>query len=508
MNDFENNNELNKHPESEPENSNENNQQEPFEPVESNDNDHQDSVEQQFNEAAEKDNFDDDSSNSETVNAEFVESQQQYTQNYDTRSFNASDYRVNLDNQYHTKQKDNKKGLKVFSILLVCVFLLSLGVGVGYLAGYSFDDLKNNNSSNDLRLKDEVKIIQGTVPERDGIKADENGRYNAEQVARIGSESVVRITIYNESNKNSSGLASGVILDENGYVISNDHIYSGIPNAKFVVTLHDGRSFEAVYIAGDSRSDLCVLKMQNAKDLTPAVFGDSSKVASGDDVIAIGSPYGLSGTVTKGIISAPSRRISFGSKDTTGATINYSMRVIQTDVALNYGNSGGALINMYGQVVGINSSKIVSEGYEGLCFAIPANDVIRFAKSLIENRKVVGRAKLGITYLEISSALSVVEKVPFGLQIQEISLESDLYKSGLVAGDIITQIDSKEITSADIALDVIDSKESGDTIKLKVYIASTGKHKNVSVKLLEDISVSSYSTAEQPESTTGNHPFW
>lgn len=401
--------------------------------------------------------------------------------------------------------KSGKKGFKVFCVILAVAVLLSMGVTIGYIAGGN-TDLRYDNSQNDLGSNDDSVVIQqGTVPSKDGVTADKDGKYSADGVSKLVSDSVVNITVYSDDSNNSA-IASGVIMDKSGYIISNDHIYSEIPNAKFVITLNDGTSYKATYVAGDSRSDLCVLKMSGAKNLTPATFADSSKIETGDDVIAIGSPYGLKGTVTKGIISAPSRRISF-SNTINGQTVNYSMRVIQTDTALNSGNSGGALVNMYGQVIGISSSKIVVSGYEGLCFAIPSNDAIKTAKSLIANKKVVGRARLGITYSEITAAAALVNDMPSGLYIQSIDIDSSLYSSGLKKGDIITEINGTKITSADVALDIIDDSKAGDKMTVKVYIASTKSYKTLTANMLEDASTSSYSTQSEQQ-TTQKYTLW
>ena len=275
------------------------------------------------------------------------------------------------------------------------------------------------------------------------------------------------------------------------------------------LSMSDGESYKASYVAGDQRSDIAVLKFDNIpENLQAASFADSSTVRPGDDVIAIGSPYGLSGTVTKGIVSYPSRRISTTTTDASGqTTASYSMRVIQTDVALNSGNSGGALVNMYGQVIGINSSKIAISGYEGLCFAIPANDAIKYAKSLVKNGVVTNRARLGITYTSITSATALVNDVPAGLLIQGIDEKSELYTKGLVTGqngDIITEINGKKITSSDIALDIIDDSNAGDEVTLTIHIRATKKIRTFKIKLLEDTSNTSYvNEAPKPTTTTG-----
>ncbi|MBQ2676550.1 MAG: trypsin-like peptidase domain-containing protein [Clostridia bacterium] len=442
-----------------------------------------------------------------TATAEPVQ-QYDYSNPYATQNFDTSAFH----NYYQpaAKQEDHrssKKGLRVFCLLLAAVVLISGACTVGYLAGKNFDlnnlpdpSTPDNTQGNNVLTPDKIELVEGKIPTADSIKPDANGKYTADQVAKLVSPSVVSINVYSEDSEGTS-VASGVILDKNGYVLSNDHIYSEIPNAKFVVTLSDGRSYKAVYVAGDQKSDLCVIKMIDAKNLSPASFGDSDKIASGEDVIAIGSPHGFSNTVTKGIISTPARRISFTGSD----NYSFSMKVIQTDTAINFGSSGGALVNMYGQVVGINSSKIVLDAYEGICFAIPSNTAKTISKELVENKKVVGRARLGITYNEIDNVTALVNDIPSGLRLQGISIDSELNNSGLQNNDIITEIDGKKITTADIALDIIDSKKAGEKITLKVYIARTGTYRTVTTTLLQDNSVSSYTT--KVEKTTGFNPF-
>lgn len=444
----------------------------------------------------------------QNVNSQYGQYSQN-TQQYSPMGQQGYGYNTNTyPPQQSRPTKNSKKGLKIFCIILAVAVAIAGVAGIGYIAGKS-DSSEVSESGVDDTTGGTVVIQQGTVPTKDGVEPDENGKYTADGVAKIVSDSVVNITVYNDASSSSSSMsnssssskviiASGIIISKDGYVLSNDHIYSEVPGAKFAVTMNNGKSYSASYVAGDSRSDLCVLKMKDANDLTPAVFADSSKLTAGEDVIAIGSPYNLSGTVTKGIVSAPSRRISFQSiSGEDGSKSTHSMRVIQTDTAINSGNSGGALVNMYGQVVGVCSSKIVLSGYEGLCFAIPANDAVKYSQSLIQYKKVKGRAKLGISYKEINSASALVNDCPSGIMIQTIDVDSDLYSSGLKQGDIVTEINGTEITSSAKMLDIIDDSKAGDEVTLKVYISSSKKYKTVKAKLLEDESISSYTTKSE-----------
>lgn len=407
------------------------------------------------------------------------------------------------------KPNNGKKGFKIFVICLVAVVLFTVGAGVGRLAGMTNSSSSTSKSDDSLTYKGEdIDVNSGDSVKRDDIKPDENGKYTADQVAQLVGDSVVNIQVYSTTDSSVSATASGVILNKKGYIITNDHIYSSVTNAKFVVTMNDGTSYKASYVAGDQRSDIAVLKFDEVpNNLVAAAFANSSDIKAGDDVIAIGSPNGLSGTVTKGIVSYPSRRISASASSSDGqTTATYSMRVIQTDVALNPGNSGGALVNMYGQVVGISSSKIAISGYEGICFAIPSNDAVKYAKSLVKNGAVTGRAKLGITYTAVSSAAALVNDIPAGLRIESIDSSSELYSKGITTGDngdIITKINGKAITSSDIALDIIDDSSAGDEVELTVYITSKKTTETFKVKLLEDTSNTSYKN-EIPKSTTAN----
>ena len=425
-------------------------------------------------------------------------------------------YNPNQQPQNNNNNANNgKKGLKIFIAIAVAVAVFVIGIGLGKIISDTTSNSKTTTSeSGDDSLKykgEDIEVNNGNAIERDDIKPDENGKYTADQVAELVGDSVVNIQVYSTTDSSAGATASGVILNDKGYIITNDHIYSSVTNAKFIVTMSDGTSYKASYVAGDQRSDIAVLKFDDMpKNLSAADFANSSDVKAGDDVIAIGSPFGLSGTVTKGIVSYPSRRITTSAssdENNNSNTASYSMRVIQTDVALNAGNSGGALVNMYGQVIGISSSKIAISGYEGLCFAIPANDAVKYAKSLVKNGAVANRAKLGITYTTNTSASSLLNNLPAGLIIQEISSESELYSKGITTGtngDIITKINGKEITNNNVALDIIDDSSSGDEVELVIYSRSTKKEKTYKVKLLEDKSNTSYvNEIPKPSATNG-----
>ena len=251
--------------------------------------------------------------------------------------------------------------------------------------------------------------------------------------------------------------------------------------------------YSADYVAGDTRSDLAVLKISDAKNVTfkPAKLGNSAQATVGESVIAIGRPNGATNPsiASEGIVSALSTRVSI--------TSSYTSSLIQTDSAINPGNSGGALCNVYGQVIGITSAKLVGDEYDGVGYAIPTTTVKKIVESLIKYKKVKGRAKLGISYVHIDELNSEITKTPCGLKIGDIDKGCDLYGKSVEINDIITHVNSTKITHPDIILDIIDQAKPGDTLELKIYSVKKKKSLDITVKLLEDTGSSSYSTTKQ-----------
>ncbi len=365
--------------------------------------------------------------------------------------------------------KPMSTGLKVFCLSLAAVIALTAASLGGYFLGKNSVSLNSN--------KRPVKIQLEAQPE-DGKEMTAAAVY--EQV----DESVVGITIYNSSGKGSQ--ASGIIYSKDGYIVTNDHIYSEIPNAKFKIHTHSGKEYDAKYVAGDLVSDLAVLKIENSS-LKPATFANSDDLYMGQKVVAIGRPKDATdvSSITSGIISATNRRVSNSS--------NYPARLIQTDSPINPGSSGGALVNMYGQVVGVTSSKLAGVEYEGVGYAIPTTVMKRIVEELIAEGRVVSRAKLGITYVAINSVTAEIKGIAnTGLQVESVATDSDLYGK-IAKGDMITQINGSDISTDDMVLDIIENCSAGDKITVTVI---TGKNetKTFTVALRANIGESSYST--------------
>ena len=366
------------------------------------------------------------------------------------------------------KKTNSSKGIKSFCIVIAVTILLSCFSFGGYYVGknISFKPITNNSINVNLENK----------------PSSENAISTAEIYSRI-SPSVVGIFVYNGIDRSSE--ASGVVYSADGYIITNDHIYSEIPSAKFKILTSDNKVYDAHYVAGDTRSDLAVLKISENVNLTAATFGDSDEVVSGEIVCAIGYPngYNSKATITTGIVSTPSIRASISS--------SYSSNFIQTDTAINPGNSGGALINEFGQIIGITSSKISGTSYEGVGFAIPSKTVKKITESLIKNGNVKDRAKLGISYNFYDTVMAELSNLASpGLLVREVSTDSDLYGK-LVDGDVITRVNDIAITDDDIVLDLLEQCKPGDRLLLTVNTA-TGETVTVSAKLLSDEGSSSY----------------
>lgn len=258
---------------------------------------------------------------------------------------------------------------------------------------------------------------------------------------------------------------TGVVLTADGYLITNAHVVAGAD--KVQVACADNRVLDAALVGFDAREDLAVLKVE-ADDLTPAEFGDSSALRCGDPVAAIGDPLGYRSTITDGIVSALDRDVEV---DGT------SMVLIQTSAAINMGNSGGALINQYGQVVGITTVKIVTDdgSAESLGFAIPSRRVKYVADTLIAGKQV-RRGIFGFTVLTRTAQGG-------GLTLDSVDKTSDAYAKGLRAGDVLTAADGQSLNAVEDLVRLKQSMGAGDTVSL-TYVRS-GQSRTVSVALID-----------------------
>lgn len=251
-----------------------------------------------------------------------------------------------------------------------------------------------------------------------------------------------------------TGLGTGFVLSEDGYICTNHHVIAGVDNVNINI---NGKNYKAVIVGSDERTDIGLLKINSGDKFKPVYFGDSDLVKVGDWAIAIGNPFGLDKTFTVGVISATARQ----DVDFAGASH------LQTDASINPGNSGGPLINIYGEVIGINRmiySK--SGGYMGIGFAIPINSARNILEQLKKN-KSVKRGYIGVS-LNGEYNLSAPERAEAGAFVQEVLPDSPAAKGGLQPGDIITKIDGSTVKNFRDLINTVSQKPIGSKVKLTV----------------------------------------
>lgn len=351
-----------------------------------------------------------------------------------------------------TKRRRPSATLIILAVLmlLAAAFVLSVMInGRGWLV---------NLISGDRYMEFTLPIAE--IPEGERNLKDESGRYTAEGLAEAVSPSVVSLEMFKEFyGVVPFSQGSGIIMTADGYVVTNAHVVDGADKIKAI--LSDGTEYSAKVIGADKATDIAVIKLP-ASGLQPAVFGDSSGLHLGEEVIAIGSPAGFYGTVTKGIISGLDRRIRVEEFAT-------SMSCIQIDAAINPGNSGGALFNMWGQVVGITSSKLASTEYDGIGFAISMNAAKPIIEEIMEKGVSGDKARIGITFYMVTEETAKQNDLASGLFIVSIDPSCDIANTMLEPEDIITELDGQRIQSTDQVADIVKEKNPGDVMTARVY---------------------------------------
>lgn len=318
----------------------------------------------------------------------------------------------------------------------------------------TLDELQNNISSPQHTATDNVEF-----------KTDGTYMYLRDLVSAVH-DSVVYVETYVEyrGEKTPYAAGSGIIISEDGYIVTNNHVVEGCSSVMIKVNKTDhetgsveSETYDAMLCGTDEDTDLAVLKI-DAKNLLAAKLGDSDQLHLGDDVIAIGNPLGYETSVTKGIISGLNRQVSDSRRGLTS---------IQTDTPINSGNSGGALFNAYGEVVGVVNEKRVDSYAESIGFAITINEAKSVINDLIGKGYVTGRAILGITYLRISQSAALYRGDTAGWLVSEINSSSPVANSGLLVGDTIVEIDGTSVLELD-SNNVFADKKPGDTVTVSV----------------------------------------
>ncbi len=295
------------------------------------------------------------------------------------------------------------------------------------------------------------------------------------------SPSVVTIVTY-QNKLTEFGMGTGIIISSDGLIMTNTHVIDDCD--RITVKLSNDDLYEALLVGADASSDIAILKI-DASSLPVAEFGNSDTLQVGEEVAAIGNPLSESfrSTLTNGIISGIDRGVNYNGR---------TMTVLQTNTALNNGNSGGPLYNMYGKVIGVTNMKMASSVYssvEGIGFAIPSNNAISIANALIANGEVRGRTSIGITVGSVPDNAAEQYKIPFGLYVTDVTAGSDAEAKGILPGDIITHVNGKEVRTTQ---DILDAKEGllvGDSMIFTIYRDDTGKTFDVEVVLMDTLDV-------------------
>lgn len=371
------------------------------------------------------------------------------------------------------KQKNHGAGLAFCCIVLSIIF--GLGGAVGGLFVYNrwispiFAPKEEAVAGGNTVIYEAIdKEIPESVSKAGTVASVANVALPS--VVEITTEAVVNNSFYGQYV--TQGAGSGVIISSDGYIVTNNHVVSGASN--ITVRLSNGDEFKATLIGTDAQTDIGVIKI-DAKNLTPAVFGDSSKLIIGELTVAIGNPLGhLGGTVTDGIISALDREITVEGEN---------MVLLQTNAAVSPGNSGGGLFNANGELIGIVNAKSSGDSIEGLGFAIPANTAKPIIKDLIEKGHVTGRPSIGISIIEVTTDY---QKYMYGVSDYGVYIQSS-ENDNLKSGDRMVAIDGNSVSSSSDIKAIINNHKVGD--KLTITVFRKGKIVDVEITLVDSASL-------------------
>lgn len=403
----------------------------------------------------------------------------QQPNNYSQPNYSAYQYNTQNQTPYQQTAKPKKEKIKkpkkpatkgfIAAMLLVSMFSSAV---LGFAGGYFANSMKTTSNGSININKVEASNASNETVASSGTTSN-IVKKTADSVVEIATESVVTGSFAQQYVQQGAG--SGVIISEDGYIISNYHVIEGANN--ITVTLRDGTtSYTAAVIGSDADNDIALLKV-DATGLHPATFGDSSTLAVGDYVVAIGNPLGeLGGTVTDGIISALARDVTIEGKD---------MTLLQTNAQISPGNSGGGLFNANGELVGVVNAKDSATEVEGIAFAIPINNVLDIINDLKAYGYVTGKVELGMQLADITSKETAfyygVNQT--GCYVLSVTKGSNAEAAGFRTGDIITKVNGKEVVSSDDVNKALEEFGVGDQVKFTVY--RNGKTSDLTLTLAE-----------------------
>lgn len=404
-----------------------------------------------------------------------------------------------------SKKPKKKTGAKIAAIALCCSLLGSiLGAGGVLLAQELIKDDEAFPSVSGGSTSVPSHFLEGQRENSviDISKIDTTKLMTAAEVYAANVNSTVGITTSITTNywgyqSTSAASGSGFIISDDGYILTNFHVIES--SSSITVALYNGESHDAELIGYDESNDIAVLKI-NADGLTPVILGDSDNLNVGDNVVAIGNPLGeLTFSLTAGTISAKDREVTLSSSVT--------MNLLQTDCAINSGNSGGALFNLYGEVIGVTNAKYSSSSSSGasidnIGFAIPINSIRSIVESIIE-KGYISKPYLGVSVIDVTENYQIYG-LPQGAAVQSVAENSPAEKAGLKIGDIITKAGDKDITCGDDLVDIISQTTIGDKMVLSIY--RQGQSIEVTVTIEEQVQNALESNKNQ-QNNTGPFPF-
>lgn len=352
-----------------------------------------------------------------------------------------------------------KKGGKLVALCLVCAIIggIAGGAGVGAATGAFAQDKTTIYEGTRTPTVVNVSNVTG----KDLLTAPEI--YATYVGSTVGITTEITTTNVWGQPVSQAAAGSGFVITSDGYILTNYHVIEDADSIQ--VAFVDGTTYDATLVGGESENDIAVLKI-DATGLTPVIIGDSDNVKVGEQVVAIGNPLGeLTFSMTSGIVSAKDRSITMENGNV--------MNMIQTDTAINNGNSGGPLFDMYGQVIGITSAKLSGSSsskatIEGLGFAIPINDIKDMVTDIMENGYVTGKPYMGITVSTVPESISERYGMSQGALVESVDESSCAAKAGLEKGDIITAMDGKTVISSAELVEAKKNYKAGDTVTLEV----------------------------------------
>ena len=395
---------------------------------------------------------------------------------------------VTGEGQYYTQTplepqppKKGNTGVRITALVLSCAL-------VGGAMGFGGSALQNHLAAKDKDMDEESTqasvVYEGSressiinIAQIDTSKQMTPAEVYAQNVnSTVGIRTSITTNYWGYQTQ-SAAAGSGFILSADGYVLTNYHVVEN--SDSITVSLYNGEEYDATLVGCDQSNDIAVLKI-DAEGLTPVVLGDSDNLNVGDQVVAIGNPLGeLTFSLTTGAVSALNREVTLSS--------NVTMDLIQTDCAINSGNSGGALFNLYGEVIGITNAKYSSSSsgseasIDNIGFAIPMNHVKNIVKSIIETGSIT-KPYIGVTVTAVSSEAQAYG-LPTGAAVRSVEEDSPAAKGGLEANDIITEVNGTTITSSSDLVSYVGEQAPGDELKLKVY--RQGKTLDITVTIGE-----------------------